>query len=114
MCVRLTVSCPLSEPASLSSLIVSARVPLSNLAGCCRHVARSATRARGHKSSVGAAVGTTESRGSGWLSKLISLKGKRARVCVCVCVCARPGECVLFYERSFPSHTPIALLLDCD
>lgn len=51
-----------------------------SLAGCCQHVARTVTRAGGHKSSDGAAVGTTEGRGSGWLCKIISLKGK----CVCV------------------------------
>ena len=47
-----------------------------------QHVARSATRAGGHRNSDGTAVGTTDSRGSGWLCKVISLKGKCVRAVV--------------------------------
>lgn len=104
---RLSILPPLSQTASFLPLRLNCCVSLSQWLHYCQHVACTVTRAGGHKSSDGSAVGITEGRGSEWLSKVISLKEK----CVCGC-CYR--ECVLFYERSFPSQPPIALLLDCD
>lgn len=98
----------LLKTASLLLLSVDCCLSLSHWLAAVNMWLVQSPEPEGTKSSDGTAVGTTVGRGGGWLCKVISLIGK------CVCVVVATGSVCCFYECSFPSHPPIALLLDCD